>query len=749
MIKKLLLVLVPVIAVTLLTSEQMSDNGKAAKTGAPGEVDCTDCHSDFGINSGGGSISITATGMPTHEYTPGQTYNMSVTVARSANSLFGVGIEALTASNANGGTLNITDATHTQIKSATVSGVSRRNVVHTLDGGANPSSMTFNFSWTAPAAGTGPVTFYFAGVAADGDGNESNDYVYKSNQVFTEATCTTPAQPGSISGGATQCSGSAVTYSVATVSGATSYTWTLPSGWTGSSTSNSINVTSGSTSGNVTVTANNACGSSTAQTLAVTANTTPAQPGTISGGATPCSGSSVTYSVAAVSGATTYTWTLPSGWTGTSTSNSINVTTGSTSGNISVTANNSCGNSTARTLAVTASAMPSQPGSISGSTSLCSGTATTYSVATVAGATTYAWTLPSGWTGTSTTNSINVTSSTTSGNITVTANNSCGSSTPSTLAVTAGTMSVNSSSTSPACNGGTDGSATVTVSGGTGPYTYQWSNGNTTASVSGVAAGSYSVTVTDQTGCVNNLSVSITEPSAIVADAGANAAVCSGAAATIGGSPTGLGGTGTLAYLWSPATGLSSATDPNPVATPASATGYTVVVTDANGCSSSATVQVDIDATPAPVITMSGDTLYTSGGVTYEWYLNGNLAGSGASPFFVATQSGNYEVVAYSAAGCAGVSPVFAFTPTGIYSSALLAGINVFPNPARDEFQITLPAGSGSVVARLMDLTGKEVLLTTIDEQHRTVDVRMLQSGVYFLTLELNGQRAMSRLVVE
>ena len=104
-------------------------------------------------------------------------------------------------------------------------------------------------------------------------------------------------------------------------------------------------------------------------------------------------------------------------------------------------------------------------------------------------------------------------------------------------------------------------------------------------------------------------------------------------------------------------------------------------------------------------------------------------------PFFVATQSGNYEVVAYSAAGCAGVSPVFAFTPAGIYSFALLAGINVFPNPARGEFQITLPAGSGSVVARLMDLTGKEVLLTTIDEQHRTVDVRMLQSSVYFLTL--------------
>lgn len=96
-----------------------------------------------------------------------------------------------------------------------------------------------------------------------------------------------------------------------------------------------------------------------------------------------------------------------------------------------------------------------------------------------------------------------------------------------------------------------DGSATVTVSGGTGPYTYQWSNGNTTASVSGVAAGSYSVTVTDQTGCVNNLSVSITEPSAIAfaTQVPMGQVFLLRRCSYDRWKSDGLGGTGTLAYL--------------------------------------------------------------------------------------------------------------------------------------------------------------------------------------------------------
>jgi hypothetical protein len=113
---------------------------------------------------------------------------MTCTVSRSANGLFGMGLEALTASNTNAGTLVITNSS-TQIKNATVSGVSRRNVVHTLNGGQGTGSKAFAFDWTAPATDVGNVTFYFAGVAANGDGHDNiGDYVYTGSQVVSPST---------------------------------------------------------------------------------------------------------------------------------------------------------------------------------------------------------------------------------------------------------------------------------------------------------------------------------------------------------------------------------------------------------------------------------------------------------------------------------------------------------------------------------------------------------------------------------
>jgi hypothetical protein len=236
-----------------------------------------------------------------------------------------------------------------------------------------------------------------------------------------------PAQPSVITGPTTVCANQSLTYSVTAVSGVT-YRWTLPSGWTGSSSTNSITVTTGSTAGNVQVEALNSCGGvSTARTLAVSnGGAIPAQPSVITGPTTVCANQSLTYSVTAVSGVT-YRWTLPSGWTGSSSTNSITVTTGSTSGNVQVEALNNCGGvSTARTLAVSnGGAIPAQPGAISGPATLCANQNQTYSVSAVTGVT-YRWTLPSGWTGNSSTNSITVTAGSTGGSITVKAKNNCG-----------------------------------------------------------------------------------------------------------------------------------------------------------------------------------------------------------------------------------------------------------------------------------------------------------------------------------
>jgi len=258
--------------------------------------------------------------------------------------------------------------------------------------------------------------------------NMYNPTKFNIDNVSLTCVVCTPAQPGNISGNTAVCENSSQTYTISPVSGATGYTWNLPSGWTGSSTSTSILATAGISGGTISVTANDSCGSSPAKTLAVTVDQAVSLPGSISGNTAVCLGSSQVYSINPVSGASSYTWTLPSGWTGSSTSTSITSTAGSSSGVISVTANNSCGSSTAQSLTVTADQMLSKPGYISGNQTVCKNSVQTYFISPISGASSYTWTLPSGWTGSSTNASIAATVGSYGGVIYVSANNSCGSS---------------------------------------------------------------------------------------------------------------------------------------------------------------------------------------------------------------------------------------------------------------------------------------------------------------------------------
>lgn len=186
----------------------------------------------------------------------------------------------------------------------------------------------------------------------------ANGCISQNSNEIVITVYSTLQQPTTISGANVVCQNSVQTYSVAAVTGATSYTWTLPSGWSGTSTTNSITTTTGNSGGTLSVKANNNCGSSNNQTLNVTVNSQP-QVGSINGNTSVCQGRSETYSVTSVPGAISYTWTLPSGWTGTSTANSITTTVGISGGTISVTASFSCGNSNNQTLNLIINPIPS------------------------------------------------------------------------------------------------------------------------------------------------------------------------------------------------------------------------------------------------------------------------------------------------------------------------------------------------------------------------------------------------------
>lgn len=165
----------------------LSSNGKAGFTGSPGESLCNNCHSSYTLNSGGGSIAISSSpAFVNNTYVPSTTYTMSATVSRTGNNLFGIGFEALTPTNTNAGTLAISNSAETKTASVTILGTSRKNVIHQLNGGASANSKTFNFNWTAPTSGA--VTFYAAGVAANGNGSDVGDYVYNTSLALTAPT---------------------------------------------------------------------------------------------------------------------------------------------------------------------------------------------------------------------------------------------------------------------------------------------------------------------------------------------------------------------------------------------------------------------------------------------------------------------------------------------------------------------------------------------------------------------------------
>jgi len=174
-----------------------------------------------------------------------------------------------------------------------------------------------------------------------------------------------PATPGTISGSTVGlCGATAAQYSVVPVSGATTYTWTAPTGAviTGGQGTNVITVnfagasnSSCGTSSTISVKASNSCGTSSTKTLTI--GLRPAKATAINGSATACKLSVVTYSVTPIAGATSYTWTVPTGWViqaGQGTAN-VTIKTGTCSGSIGVTANSICGNNGSFTKSITLS----------------------------------------------------------------------------------------------------------------------------------------------------------------------------------------------------------------------------------------------------------------------------------------------------------------------------------------------------------------------------------------------------------
>lgn len=246
--------------------------------------------------------------------------------------------------------------------------------------------------------------------------------------------------------------------------------------------------------------------------------------------------------------------------------------------------------------------------------------------------------------------------------VTVTDSSGCFSATDSVVIDDPGNMVLSTTTTDVLCHGLSTGSATVSVdSGGAPGFTYSWNTipVQTTAAASNLAAGNYVVVVTDANNCTATASVLINEPSQItIAFNNFTHTSCGNNNGSI--SPTYSGGVGSYTYSWNTIPVQTTASVSN-----LAAGTYTVVVTDSNSCSVSASFTINASAPPTVLTTATppdicvgqSTTLTAIGANTYEWSPAATLSASTgnsvtANPLVTTT----YQIIGTDQAGCTDTS---------------------------------------------------------------------------------------------
>jgi gliding motility-associated-like protein len=211
------------------------------------------------------------------------------------------------------------------------------------------------------------------------------------------------------------------------------------------------------------------------------------------------------------------------------------------------------------------------------------------------------------------------------------------------------------------CAGGTG-----TTLNGSGGGTYSWGPGtglNNTASATPTAnptvTTNYTLTVTNGFGCIDKDTITVTVNPQPPVDAGPNKIICSG-------STVQLNGSGATSYVWSPAATLSNSSISNPVATPTANTTYTVVGTDANGCTKTDAVSVILLANPSvtasndPTICPGSPTTLTatSSATSFTWSPSAGLTSTNTSTTTATPALTTTYTVTVTQNGCTGKDSV-------------------------------------------------------------------------------------------
>lgn len=495
----------------------------------------------------GSSATLTGIGGSTYSWSTGSTSN-PITVNPTTSTTYTVwGTDAAGCSNTDIATVNVNSLPTISISGGGISICSGNGAFLTASGGDT-------YLWSTGATTTG---IFVSPTVATTYTVTGTDAATGCSNTATSTVSMYPNAVASISGTTTICNGQSTTLCA---SGGVTFQW--DSG----PTTSCITVSPTSSTGyTVTVVDGNGCTDDDAATVTVnplpTANAGP--------DVSICIPSSTTLTA---TGNGTFLWSPSTGLSCTTCANPTANPTVTTTYTVTVT--NSCGSTDdSVTVTITSSASVNAGSDVT----ICQGNSTTL---IASGSGTYNWSPSTGLSNTTIANP--VATPTVSTNYTVTITTGCGSAEDS-VWVVVDVPVASISGTSTICSGQ---SSTLCATGG---GTYLWDSGQTTSciTVSPTSANGYTVTVTDAFLCTASASTTVSVNALPVVAISGNTSVCSGVNDT-------LVATGGPGYLWN-----TGATTDTLIVNLTSATGYTVTVTDGNGCSNSANISVSVNPQPS------------------------------------------------------------------------------------------------------------------------------------------------------
>lgn len=300
------------------------------------------------------------------------------------------------------------------------------------------------------------------------------------------------------------------------------------------------------------------------------------------------------------------------------------------------------------------------------------------------------------------------------------------------------------------CFGQCIGTITAMPNGGTPPYAYSWSNGQTNQTATGLCAGTYSCVVTDALGniCMStNGGIVITQPTQLnVVTTGINPTSCTNCNGTVSGSAS--GGTSPYTYVWNPggqttvtATGLCSGT-------------YTLTVTDANGCTRTSiwtltapgapTFTTSVNPATQPLCNNGTATASVSnpGTYTYSWTPTGQTTQTATG-----LSAGTYTVcVTNTGNGCSSCQAITVNCLTGIEENNFDGNVSFYPNPANENVNVFVNA---KAEMKLFNVVGEKVGTYNLTVGKNEINISSLPSGIYFLTVETGNGSVTKRLMIK